>query len=100
MCTTEIGRLALKYDWLQAHNTKVGRCKLHPGLKAPPVSNFDSENDSSAFNLNLCLWSLRHCSKVATLSIDPVDSHNTWLKDVVAHCENGITVGGAVQARP
>ena len=30
--------------------------------------------------------------KVATLSVDPVKSHNDWLKDVVAHCENKIEV--------
>lgn len=29
---------------------------------------------------------------VATLSVDPVKSHNEWLRDVVAHCENEITV--------
>jgi 1-Cys peroxiredoxin 6 len=51
VCTTEIGRLALKYEWFTQRNVKV-----------------------------------------ATLSVDPVDSHNTWLKDVVAHCENGITI--------
>jgi peroxiredoxin 6 len=47
VCTTEIGRLALKYDELTALD-----CKL------------------------------------ATLSVDPVKSHNEWLVDVVAHCEN------------
>jgi len=51
VCTTEIGRLALKYDKLK-------------------------EMD--------CL--------VATLSVDPVKSHNEWLNDVVAHCENKIEV--------
>ena len=51
VCTTEIGRLALKYEWFTQRDVKV-----------------------------------------ATLSVDPVDSHNTWLKDVVAHCENGITI--------
>ena len=51
VCTTEIGRLALKYDKL-------------------------SEMD--------CL--------VATLSVDPVKSHNEWLEDVVAHCENKIEI--------
>ena len=51
VCTTEIGRLALKYDEL----TSLG-----------------------------CL--------VATLSVDPVKSHQTWLDDVVAHCENKIDV--------
>jgi peroxiredoxin 6 len=30
--------------------------------------------------------------KVATLSVDPVKSHNDWLKDVVAHCENEIEI--------
>jgi len=30
--------------------------------------------------------------KVATLSVDPVKSHNDWLKDVVAHCENEIDI--------
>ena len=30
--------------------------------------------------------------KVATLSVDPVKSHNEWLRDVVAHCENEIEV--------
>ena len=29
----------------------VGRCKLHPGLKASPVPKFDCEKDNSAFNL-------------------------------------------------
>ena len=51
VCTTEIGRLALKHDQLQ-------------------------EMD--------CL--------VATLSVDPVKSHQEWLHDVVAHCEHKIEV--------
>lgn len=51
VCTTEIGRLALKYDELSAMD---------------------------------CL--------VATLSVDPVRSHEVWLKDVVAHCEGDIEV--------
>jgi 1-Cys peroxiredoxin 6 len=51
VCTTEIGRLALKYDELSAMD---------------------------------CL--------VATLSVDPVKSHEDWLIDVVAHCENKIDV--------
>lgn len=51
VCTTEIGRLALKYDELKAMD---------------------------------CL--------VATLSVDPVKSHEKWLEDVVAHCENDIEV--------
>jgi len=51
VCTTEIGRLALKYDELVAMD---------------------------------CL--------VATLSVDPVKSHQDWLRDVVAHCENKIEV--------
>lgn len=51
VCTTEIGRLALKYDELSAMD---------------------------------CL--------VATLSVDPVKSHEEWLRDVVAHCENKIEV--------
>ena len=29
---------------------------------------------------------------VATLSVDPVKSHEKWLEDVVAHCENDIEV--------
>jgi len=29
---------------------------------------------------------------VATLSVDPVKSHEEWLRDVVAHCENKIEV--------
>lgn len=51
VCTTEIGRLALKYDDLAAMD---------------------------------CL--------VATLSVDPVKSHNEWLSDVVAHCENEVEI--------
>lgn len=51
VCTTEIGRLALKYDELTAMD---------------------------------CL--------LATLSVDPVKSHEEWLRDVVAHCENKIEV--------
>lgn len=44
MCTTEIGRLAIKYDELDAMDCKI-----------------------------------------ATLSVDPVKSHEDWLRDVVAH---------------
>ena len=51
VCTTEIGRLALKYDELEEME---------------------------------CL--------VATLSVDPVKSHEEWLDDVVAHCENNIDI--------
>jgi len=51
VCTTEIGRLALKYDELDALDCKI-----------------------------------------ATLSVDPVKSHEEWLDDVVAHCENEITI--------
>merc|ERR1719454_1473444 len=51
VCTTEIGRLALKYDTLAAMD---------------------------------CL--------VATLSVEPVKSHQEWLTDVVAHCENKIEI--------
>jgi 1-Cys peroxiredoxin 6 len=29
---------------------------------------------------------------IATISVDPVKSHNEWLRDVVAHCENEIEV--------
>jgi len=51
VCTTEIGRLAIKHDELVAMD---------------------------------CL--------VATLSVDPVKSHEEWLHDVVAHCENDISI--------
>ena len=51
VCTTEIGRLALKYNELKDMD---------------------------------CL--------VATLSVDPVKSHQDWLEDVVAHCEDNIEV--------
>ena len=59
VCTTEIGRLALKYDTLAAMD---------------------------------CL--------VATLSVDPVKSHEEWLTDVVAHCENNVRQSRASTLRP
>ena len=59
VCTTEIGRLALKYDEL---------------------TDLDC--------------------KVATLSVDPVKSHQEWLSDVVAHCENEIEVKFPIIADP
>jgi alkyl hydroperoxide reductase subunit AhpC len=49
VCTTEIGRLALKYKELESKGVKL-----------------------------------------ATLSCDPVTSHQKWLEDVVAHCENKV----------
>ena len=49
VCTTEIGRLALKYKDLESKGVKL-----------------------------------------ATLSCDPVTSHQKWLDDVVAHCENKV----------
>merc|ERR1711998_772808 len=51
VCTTEIGRLALKYDELAAMDVKL-----------------------------------------ATLSVDPVKSHQQWLEDVVAHCDNKVEI--------
>lgn len=59
VCTTEIGRLALKYGEL----TKKG-------------------------------------VKLATLSADPVESHKKWLDDVVAHCENNVTIDFPIIADP
>ena len=37
-------------------------------------------------------WLTEHNVKVATLSVDGVESHNEWLEDVVAHCENDVTI--------
>ena len=37
-------------------------------------------------------WLVEHNVKVATLSVDAVESHNVWLEDVVAHCENNVTI--------
>ncbi|KAK9805880.1 hypothetical protein WJX73_000499 [Symbiochloris irregularis] len=51
VCTTEIGRLALKYDALKSKGVKL-----------------------------------------ATLSCDKVDDHTKWMDDVVAHCENNVTI--------
>jgi len=59
VCTTEIGRLALKYKDLQSKGVKL-----------------------------------------ATLSCDPVTSHTKWLEDVVAHCENKITIDFPIIADP
>ena len=41
--------------------TKVGRCELHPGLKAPDFQSLIVKKDNSALTLNppLCLVSLR-----------------------------------------
>lgn len=59
VCTTEIGRLALKYKDLQKKGVKL-----------------------------------------ATLSADPVESHTKWLEDVVAHCENNVTIDFPIIADP
>ncbi|EIE23512.1 glutathione peroxidase [Coccomyxa subellipsoidea C-169] len=59
VCTTEIGRLALKYDELKSKGVKL-----------------------------------------ATLSCDPVESHTKWLDDVVAHCENKVTIDFPIIADP
>jgi 1-Cys peroxiredoxin 6 len=59
VCTTEIGRLALKYKDLESKGVKL-----------------------------------------ATLSCDVVESHTAWLKDVVAHCENNITIDFPIIADP
>ena len=37
---------------------------------------------------------------MATLSVDPVESHHAWLKDVVAHFQNGITIEFPIIADP
>jgi peroxiredoxin 6 len=59
VCTTEIGRMALKYDYLASKGVKV-----------------------------------------AALSCDALDDHNTWLKDVVAHCENKVSIKFPIIADP
>jgi len=38
--------------------------------------------------------------KLATLSCDAVESHEAWLRDVVAHCENNITIDFPIIADP
>lgn len=38
--------------------------------------------------------------KIAALSCNDVDSHNVWLKDVVAHCENKVAVKFPIIADP
>jgi len=38
--------------------------------------------------------------KLATLSCDAVESHQAWLNDVVAHCENNITIDFPIIADP
>lgn len=38
--------------------------------------------------------------KVAALSCNDVSSHNEWLEDVVAHCENKVTVDFPIIADP
>lgn len=65
--TTEIGRLALKYNEL----TKKGK----------PSYNIATRSASRPGRAVLRL--LSHAGvKLATLSADPVDAHNKWLKDV------------------
>jgi len=59
VCTTEIGRLALKYDYLAEKGVKL-----------------------------------------ATLSCDKVEDHQAWLTDVVAHCENNVTIDFPIIADP
>lgn len=59
VCTTEIGRMALKYDSLSQKGVKV-----------------------------------------CALSCNNVDSHKAWLKDVVAHCDNNVTVDFPIVADP
>jgi hypothetical protein len=34
-----------------------------------------------------------HAMDAAVATLDPIKSHNDWLRDVVAHCENNIEVG-------
>ncbi|KIZ04081.1 hypothetical protein MNEG_3882 [Monoraphidium neglectum] len=59
VCTTEIGRMAIKYK------------------------NFEAKG-----------------VKVAALSCDKIDDHNTWLKDVVAHCANKVRCWRASNGSP
>lgn len=59
VCTTEIGRMALKYQYLADKGVKV-----------------------------------------AALSCDKLDDHNVWLRDVVAHCENKVTIEFPIIADP
>lgn len=59
VCTTEIGRMALKYKSFEAKGIKV-----------------------------------------AALSCDKLDDHNVWLKDVVAHCANKVTIDFPIIADP
>lgn len=59
VCTTEIGRMALKYKKFAEKGVKV-----------------------------------------AALSCDVLADHNTWLEDVVAHCENKVTIDFPIIADP
>ena len=47
------GHDRLSESVVEEKRMRSGRCKLDPGLKAPPVSKFDCDKDNTAFNLNL-----------------------------------------------
>ncbi|KAL7535060.1 hypothetical protein ACHAWF_005040 [Thalassiosira exigua] len=86
VCTTEIGRLALKYDKLAAMDCLVATLSVDP-VKSHQVRS------SRLF----CLVSAYHVDCAIEPSYVIAVEHalwlaQEWLEDVVAHCENNIEI--------
>jgi hypothetical protein len=76
VCTTEIGRMALKYPELASKGVKVG---AFAGLQDAPPFTVQPLRQAHPRILHV---------QVAALSCDALKEHNTWMSDVVAHCSN------------
>ena len=69
-----------------SHLTKVGQCKLDPGLKAPGFKVLIVTNDNSAFNLNpfCCLFYLS--SRHYTEALQWGEDNQRALQQTVRRC--------------
>ena len=97
MCTTEIGRLALKYDELAAKNVKLATLSADPVSLLCAATNAYAACDgqqrcSCCVDIAVIVISVRGVIFFKVDAAAQVDSHNKWLNDVVAHCENKVTI--------
>ena len=87
VCTTEIGRLALKYKELSAKGVKLAT------LSCDPVSAEYPSCTRSCSLLGKRQENMRGSPLIRGADrayCAQVDSHTRWLNDVVAHCENNV----------
>ena len=90
VCTTEIGRLALKYKELSTKGVKIATLSADPVSHCNPAQYMHPYPGIEGCKCLGKMITKLHMQQCQQTFCSQVDSHSKWLNDVVAHCENGV----------